>query len=1117
MRFIAVSFALSGVLAASLQAAPPSAEAVELRNLGIALLENEKELEAADTFRKLATLVPEDPLPWANLAVALLRTSKTDEAKEAIAKALSIAPERADLIGIDAEIMQWSGELEASVGRWAEAASLAPRDVELQYKLWDTASSASSETAREHLETAIERLADLRPENPLVLLQLGEIALRNGDAKRATRAYKRLRELTWVDPETSAQADRMFDLIFPLLETGDLDKAIRPARGLGNIFNAPPRSNTTRADLTPPIQGIPVDRFVDEPPPTDFGNPLEVSFKLGKLADGATSGRALAVADFDGDHMPDTARILAGNEPQLEVRLASGKRQLLAGQSHHGLLSIDLDNDGHLDLIGFGAPGDDAAMQGWSGAASGTMTDATETFGIGKVNATAIAAVDFDAEGDLDLLVAKRGSDLELLRNNLAGPLESVGEKSLPPLRDRSVTDIHASDLDLDGDLDVLVAHEGGVTWLQNLRQGRFGNETAIGGLRQRPAASALVTADLDDDGRIDILSVGSGVDFMRSLGRRFEPAASEGLDVKGGQDAVAADFDNDGVLDLAVAEARGVSVFLRRGPKYEKLEVALKAATLEAADIDRDGDLDIVATGPEGLHLLTNEGGNQNHWLRVRLRGLDADNQKNNHFGRGALVEVKKGRARQVREANSDELHFGVGRFREVDLLRVVWNNGVPQNRLEPKADQEIVEEQLLKGSCPFLYTWNGEEVVFVTDLLWGAPLGMPLADGVWNVFDPEELVRIDGAALRDGRWDLRITEELWETAYFDRVRLWVVDHPKDVEVASSLRIVPGASGDHPALVDRVLGTRAVRPVAQAVDGQGRDVTARVARRDDIYADGYPSGRYQGVTPAPWSVEFDLGEAPVAPVRLLLDGWVFPADASLNIATSQRTDLNWTFTRLEALTEDGWQTLLDPMGFPAGKTKTMVVDTPALPAGTTRLRIVSSRWLHWDRIAWSLEPADDAPVVAARLSPDTAELGYRGFSKLVQSAPNAPHTFEYSQVSEASPWLSIGGAATRYGDVSPLLTDVEDEMVVLKPGDEMRLTFDAGKVAPVAHGYRRTLFLESHGYDKDADRNTWEADSTEPFPFRGMTSYPLPEGEAWPDDARYRRYLEEWQTRDDG
>jgi hypothetical protein len=525
------------------------------------------------------------------------------------------------------------------------------------------------------------------------------------------------------------------------------------------------------------------------------------------------------------------------------------------------------------------------------------------------------------------------------------------------------------------------------------------------------------------------------------------------------------------------------------------------------ASDLDADGDLDLAVGGSGGLFELTNEGGNANRWLSLRLRGLTKGNSKNNILGIGSTIEVRDGRAYQFREAATDVTHFGLGSLASAPVVRVVWTNGVPQNRLDLATNQTIVEEQLLKGSCPFVYAWNGEEIEFVTDLLWGAPIGLPLAPGAWTPADPSELVHLPQAQPAGSHYDLRITEELWEAAFFDHVRLWVVDYPEDVEVASSLRVLPGAETP-----EKVLGTRQLRAPVAAWDGAGREVTARIAQRDEIYADGWTASPYQGVASELWNFTFDLGEAPAAPVRLLLDGWIFPADASLNLAVAQRADLGNPPPRLEVETPDGWQVLMEAMGFPAGKTKTMVIDTPALPEGARRLRIVTGQWLSWDRSAWSTQPSDSEPKVVAKLDAGVAELRSRGFSKVERRAPNAPHHFDYARTTTDSPWLPFPGNYTRFGDVRELLTEVDDRTVVMAAGDEMHMIFDASSLAPPADGWRRTVFLESHGWDKDADRNTGEGLEVAPLPFHAMSAYPYGPNDRYP--ARLAPYVSEWLTR---
>jgi hypothetical protein len=638
-------------------------------------------------------------------------------------------------------------------------------------------------------------------------------------------------------------------------------------------------------------------------------------------------------------------------------------------------------------------------------------------------------------------------------------------------------------------------------------RDGGFGEAEAL----------ALAVADLDNDGLPEVVAAGKGLAIWGNRGGSFATWRGAGALSSTAEltDVVVFDADNDGRLDLATAGPQAVAVLRQRaigGFDLVSLESAPQnGAGLATADLDGDGDLDLLVSGEQGLHRLDNKGGNKNHWLSVRLRGLDTGNSKNNVLGYGSVVEVRSGGAYQFREAYGDVVHFGLGALPQADLMRVVWTNGVPQNRMDPQSDQWIVEEQLLKGSCPFLYAWDGERFSFVTDLLWGAPAGLPFAPGVWAPSDPHEIVLVEGTVPVDGIYKLRVTEELWEAAFFDIARLWIVDHPQDVEVASSLKIVPGQ-----VVPKEVLASRDLRPVTGAWDASGREVTTRVTSRDEVYADGWRRSRYQGVAAEPWQFTFDLGAAPGAPIRLHLDGWIFPSDASLNMAIAQRTDLPPIAARLEVETADGWRPLMDPMGFPAGKTKTMVVDTPPLPAGSRRLRIVSNQWLSWDRIAWTLRPADDEPRIVAKLEPRVAELGFRGFSAVVREAPNAPHAFDYAKVRREAPWLRLAGRYTRYGDTLELLQgEVDDRLVILAPGDELQLEYDAGSLPPPPEGWRRSVFLESFGWDKDFDRNTWEGHRLEPLPFAAMSGYPFAEGESYPDTPFHRRYREEWLTRE--
>src|SRR5262249_37944218 len=155
----------------------------------------------------------------------------------------------------------------------------------------------------------------------------------------------------------------------------------------------------------------------------------------------------------------------------------------------------------------------------------------------------------------------------------------------------------------------------------------------------------------------------------------------------------------------------------------------------------------------------------------------------------------VRAGDLYQTRTVTSRVTHFGLGPHLKADVVRVDWPNGVPQIVFFPGTDQDVVENEVLKGSCAFLYAWDGTRFRFVTDVMWRSALGMPLGlmaggkdDAV--AYAPagasEEYLRIPGTSLqpRGGKYTLQLTEELWETAFADQIRLLAVDHPDSVDV---------------------------------------------------------------------------------------------------------------------------------------------------------------------------------------------------------------------------------------------------------------------------------------------------------------------------------------------
>src|SRR5207253_11292089 len=125
----------------------------------------------------------------------------------------------------------------------------------------------------------------------------------------------------------------------------------------------------------------------------------------------------------------------------------------------------------------------------------------------------------------------------------------------------------------------------------------------------------------------------------------------------------------------------------------------------------------------------------------------------------------------------------------------------------------------QRLKGSFPFLFTWDGSRFVFVTDFMWGTPLGLYInAQARGGFLQSMEWVRVRGDQLvpRDGFYEVRVQANLWETHYFDHLALHVIDHPPHTEMFVDERFALGPSTPTAQLV------HTPRPVAKARDHRG-------------------------------------------------------------------------------------------------------------------------------------------------------------------------------------------------------------------------------------------------------------------------------------------------------
>jgi len=173
-------------------------------------------------------------------------------------------------------------------------------------------------------------------------------------------------------------------------------------------------------------------------------------------------------------------------------------------------------------------------------------------------------------------------------------------------------------------------------------------------------------------------------------------------------------------------------------------------------------------------------------------------------------------------------------------------------------------------------------------------------------------------------------------------------------------------------------------------------------------------------------------------------------------------------------------------------------------------VRIVTNLCVYWDEIFLSSETQDPMlPVHAASLM--SAELRFRGFSpNRIHPRRTQPEQFSYAGELPVSLWNPTPGLYTRYGDVYELASAVDDKLIVMGSGDELRLRFDSRSLPPVPAGHAREFLLHVDGWAKDRDANTAHGQSTAPLPFHAMSRYPYAANERFPDTPQHR----EWQAR---
>lgn len=1097
-------------------------EAVTAFHTALAAIETSQEVLAREKLDRLVAIVPQEPAGWANLGLLLLRQQEIPAARERLTRAAALAPDHGPIVRLQALAESRDGNLAESTRLWRRALELDPSDVKAAFALAQETERQGGPEKDEEAQRVLERLL-ARSENLPARLDYARLAAKRGDADALAQA---LGPLTAASASWPAVARERLAAVQAAAASNPRAAATQIAF-LRNVLSRDVVYRRALAQVTMPLDAIgePLSRFVvlpvpsPTPAPPDSALTFAVASQPSWPADMAWAGALV----LDGK-----ASEIVGAAGTSGVFTAAGGR--VAGfpsgaaavpPGPDAVASADLDYDFRTDLVLAGAGGLVLLRQD----GDGRFTDVTPATRLPRAAletpARAAWPADVEADGDLDIVVAPVDGPAFVLRNNGDGTF--ARQQPFGPCgRMRGFV---WADLDGEGVPDaVCLGEEGSARVYQNLRGGVFGTPT----LPAPPAGLvALAAAEVSGDTRLDLLGLTSS---GAVLALSFEDPEDTGASGASGSpqwrwreiarldqapaglstDAarlITADLDNNAATDLVIAGATESRVLLgAAGGTFVPLAARVPMSARSAADLDGDGRLELVGLSTDGrLAIARSRGGRAYHWQRLRARAAAATgDQRVNSFGIGGEVEARSGLHVQRHPISSPVVHMGLGEATSAEVLRLIWPNGVLQSEFDQKADTTIAASQRLKGSCPWLFAWNGREMAFVTDLIWRSPLGLRInAQATADVVMTEDWVKVGGSQLvpRDKAYDVRITAELWETHFFDLVSLTVVDHPAGTEVFVDERFAI------PPPVQRPIVTGPLQPFASIIDDRGRDVGDVVAMRDDRHLDFAGRGAYQGVTRL-HHVEMTLPEeAPRdAPLWLVAQGWVHPTDSSINVALGQGRHAAPRGLSLEVADAQGrFRTVRPNLGFPAGKDKTVLIDVSGLfaPGSPRRLRLATNLEIFWDRLSWA-RGRPDVHVTPRRLPLASAELRHRGYSEIVPHAASSPERPRYSVSGTAPRWLDLEGYHTRFGDVQPLLGAVDDRYVIMNAGDELALRFP--EAPPPATGMVRDFLVVGDGWVKDGDFNTSFSRTVLPLPTHASRRYDQPPA-TLEEDPVYRRH----------
>jgi hypothetical protein len=630
------------------------------------------------------------------------------------------------------------------------AAGTAPGDPLMWWELYQAQLSAGTPKDIADSEGTLKSLKDLVPENLYVQLEWLRVQARQKDPKILTHSLLAA-WLTAILREQGGDAETRFATLWKEIRAAADAKnwttVSSKASALVEMVKNLPEVQADRRRIERGLSWHIVSDFTHKyyqkhhidrrlpsaDKPVEFRE-VELSDALAKITD----AQEARFVDFDLNGRHEIA-VLRGESFDVFARDKSGRWEKVAsvplprgGYEH--FLPVPLGGDPQVpasDVVLYG-PGGVLVLANSvaSGGASRTLKPVeTPALSAATKDAMSIVACDLNEDGLIDLIVSSRSANSAARDSALLRVFLNQGDRHFRDTTPYSgfanvpvgTTALVAVDWDNDLDVDLLVpwvadpaGSPGGITFLHGLGMARFRTQLFRVKDSDIQSATALAVLDADSNGSWDLLASNLHGTFLLLTSTtehgRVETIGVEPVSDFPAERVLVFDYDNDGCPDLLAWNRDGVRCFHGSveghfEPVERTIPPGLGAiSSADVGDFDQDGDGDLLVVKSSGeqkggrVALLRNEGGNANNWIDVRLDARPANEKATGPnrvpaIGLGGTLCLKITGLSQTQIVQKPVTHFGIGSKEGADVLRILWNTGVPANVLGPTKNTTVTQ----------------------------------------------------------------------------------------------------------------------------------------------------------------------------------------------------------------------------------------------------------------------------------------------------------------------------------------------------------------------------------------------------------------------------------------